>query len=204
VAERIAAAVNGGTDVLSGFHQTQEVLDILKSGLLAEARADEAARRLLKEQFQLGLFENPYDRRLARRRHRGREEFRAKALAAQRKSLVLLQNAGRAARTRSRYRSRRRRARFTLYTMGLNRDVVSRAEYGGYSVKTGDYDAAKGQSRPSAAAPTTPSSASRSRIAARRRPPTAATIRHRANPSHINPATGRPFAPTTPLEWTTG
>ncbi len=60
VAERIAAAINGGTDVLSGFHDRQAVLDILESGLLSGARADEAARRLLTEQFLLGLFENPY------------------------------------------------------------------------------------------------------------------------------------------------
>ena len=30
------------------------------AGLVSEARVNEAAKRLLKEQFQLGLFENPY------------------------------------------------------------------------------------------------------------------------------------------------
>jgi hypothetical protein len=68
------------------------VLDILKSGLVPEARADEASRRLLREQFLLGLFENPYVDPSEAGAIVGKDAFRAKALDAQRKSIVLLQN----------------------------------------------------------------------------------------------------------------
>ena len=60
VAERVAAAINGGTETLSGFSENKTITDLVASGLVSEARVNEAASRLLKEQFQLGLFENPY------------------------------------------------------------------------------------------------------------------------------------------------
>jgi beta-glucosidase-like glycosyl hydrolase len=142
--------VNGGTDVLSGFHDKQAVLDILKSGLVSEARADEAARRLLKEQFLLGLFENPYVDASQAGAIVGRDEFRAKALDAQRRSIVLLQNAGQGAAGTLPLPKPAASRPVTLYTMGLNAAVVSAAEYGGYSVVSGDHDAASGQRRPSA------------------------------------------------------
>jgi beta-glucosidase len=194
VAERIAAAVNGGTDVLSGFHDTQAVLDILRSGLLSEARADEAARRLLKEQFQLGLFENPYVDAARAGAIVGSAEFRARALDAQRKSIVLLQNAELGtARVVPLPRPTTARP-VKIYTLGLNAAVVGAAEYGGYSVVSGDSDAARGQPRASAAG------ADYALIRVEVSNPRAATSAYRsndpatgANPAHINPATGKPF-----------
>jgi beta-glucosidase len=94
VPERVAAAVNGGVDVLSGFHDKKVILDLLQRGLLPEASLDEAVRRLLKEQFQLGLFENPYVDAAKAAGAIGNEGNRAVALDLQRKSLVLLRNAG--------------------------------------------------------------------------------------------------------------
>ncbi len=94
VPDRVAAAVNGGVDVLSGFHDKKVILDLLQQGLLSEARLDEAVRRLLKEQFQLGLFENPYVDEAQAEGAVGNEWSRAVALDLQRKSIVLLRNAG--------------------------------------------------------------------------------------------------------------
>ncbi len=194
VAERIAAAVNGGTDVLSGFHDKQAVLDILKSGLLSEARADEAATRLLKEQFLLGLFENPYVDASKASAIVGRNEFRAKALDAQRKSIVLLQN-GESGGTKTLPLPAPTAARpVTLYTMGLNHAVVGAAEYGGYRLIAGDYDASSGQRRPGA------SGTDYAIIRVEISNPRAATSIYRsddpatgANPAFVNPATGRTF-----------
>ena len=57
VPERVAAAINGGTDTLSGFATNKTVKDLLDGGLISKDRVTEAAGRLLKEQFQLGLFD---------------------------------------------------------------------------------------------------------------------------------------------------
>lgn len=93
VDERIAAAVNGGTEVLSGFHVNKTVADLVKpKGLISEDRLNEAVKRLLKEQFQLGLFENPYVDETKAAGIIGKDEHRAVGLDTQRKSLVLLQN----------------------------------------------------------------------------------------------------------------
>jgi beta-glucosidase len=94
VPERIAAAVNGGVDVLSGFHDKKVILDLLQQGLLREPRLDEAVRRLLKEQFQLGLFENPYVNAAKATDAIGNERSHAVAMDIQRKSIVLLRNTG--------------------------------------------------------------------------------------------------------------
>src|SRR5690606_2177936 len=60
VPERLAAAINSGSDVLSGFHDLRTVTSLVASGLVTEERIDEACRRLLVPMFRLGLFENPY------------------------------------------------------------------------------------------------------------------------------------------------
>ena len=152
VPERVAAAVNSGTDVLSGFHEKKTIIELVQQGLLSEARVNEAVTRLLREQFQLGLFENPYVDASQANSIVGKDEFRAMALEAQRKSIVLLQNQ-RAAEGASHtlpLRAPTATKPVKLYTMGLNAAVTGGAAYGGYTIVNGDYDAAKGQTRPAA------------------------------------------------------
>jgi beta-glucosidase len=60
VPERVAAAINGGSDTLSGFQDVKTITDLVGQGLVSEARVTEAARRLLQPMFALGLFDNPY------------------------------------------------------------------------------------------------------------------------------------------------
>ncbi len=98
VPERVAAAINGGTDTLSGFHDVKTILDLTKTNgadgkpLLSEARITEAAKRLLKAQFELGLFENPYVDDSKPVGIIGSDANRDKGMDIQRKSIVLLQN----------------------------------------------------------------------------------------------------------------
>lgn len=92
VPERVAIAINGGTEVLSGFHVNKTIVDLVTAGLVSETRVNEAAKRLLKEQFQLGLFEDPYADETQATSIIGSEANRAAALDIQRKSVVLLQN----------------------------------------------------------------------------------------------------------------
>ncbi|KDB50709.1 hypothetical protein X805_36960 [Sphaerotilus natans subsp. natans DSM 6575] len=140
--ERIAAAINAGTDVLSGFSSKQTVIDVLNAGLVTTARLDEAVTSLLKEQFSLGLFENPYVDAAAANSIVGKPAFLAKALDAQRRSLTLLKNdAALPMRTPTATNPVR------LYTINLNSDVVGSTTYGGYQVTTGDRTTANSNSR---------------------------------------------------------
>jgi beta-glucosidase len=141
VPERVAAAVNGGTDVLSGFSTNATITDLVTAGLVSPARVDEAATRLLVEQFRLGLFENPYVDAMRAAEVIGSAAHRARGLTAQRQSIVLLQN-----------RVDKGRATLPLakgakvYTMGMGKADVER-----YGFVVTDGNAPQGASRPSAA-----------------------------------------------------
>lgn len=93
--DRTAIAVRSGTDVLSEFSQNQTVIDLVKSGRLSETlHINPAVKRLLIEQFQLGLFENPYVDAAKAASKIGRDSDKAIGLDIQRRSVVLLQNRG--------------------------------------------------------------------------------------------------------------
>lgn len=92
IPERVAAAINSGTDTLSGFNQVQTIIDLVDAGLVTEERVDLAAERLLAPMFEMGLFEDPYVDPAVATATVGSEENRAVALDLQRKSTVLLQN----------------------------------------------------------------------------------------------------------------
>jgi beta-glucosidase len=201
VPERVAAAVNGGTDVLSGFHEKKTIVELVERGLLSEARVDEAVVRLLKEQFQLGLFENPYVDASRASGIVGRDEFRARALEAQRKSIVLLQNLERqGAPGRTLPLPQPSAAKpVKLYTMGLNATVTGGAAYGGYTIVNGDHDAAGAQSRPSA----TGADYALIRVEVSNPREVTGTYASRdaatgANPALLNPITGKPWGAEDP------
>jgi beta-glucosidase len=146
VTEQIAIAVDAGTDVLSGFHDHKQIVSLVESGRLSEIRLDQSVRRLLVEQFRLGLFENPYVDPEAAERIVGNPGFRAKADLAQRRSIVLLQNAaapGGGAPLLPLAATRPDGTPLRLYTMGVDAEAVRRS---GFAVALGDYEA--GQSRP--------------------------------------------------------
>ncbi|HEX5170323.1 MAG TPA: glycoside hydrolase family 3 N-terminal domain-containing protein [Cyclobacteriaceae bacterium] len=92
VEEQILIALEAGTDILSGFNDNRQLLTLVTSGKLAESRVDLSVRRLLREQFELGLFENPYVDPDRASYIVGNASFRRKADLAQRKSIVFLQN----------------------------------------------------------------------------------------------------------------
>jgi beta-glucosidase len=202
VPERLAAAINAGVDVLSGFHDRQTVVEVVRAGLVPEARVTEAATRLLTEQFALGLFENPYVDADKADAIVGNDRFRARAMDAQRASIVLLQNAAAGTSRVLPIPAPAAAHPVRLYAMGLNPQVVAGAAYGGYTVVNGDYDAAKGDERAPPAA-TMRSSASRWGCPAAARPATAATIRPPApTPPSSTPSPARRGAPKIRRAWT--
>ena len=143
VDEQIVVAIDAGIDVLSGFESNRQVLNLVKSGRITEARLDQSVRRLLTEQFRLGLFEDPYVDADRAAYLVGNRAFQMRAEEAQRKSIVLLQNQGKLLPLRAPSAG----SPVRLYTMGMRADVVGDARWGGYAVTSGDYDAAKGQRR---------------------------------------------------------
>jgi beta-glucosidase len=150
VDDQIAIAVNAGIDVLSGFDRNRQIVDLVKAGKIGEARLDAAVRRLLAEQFQLGLFEDPYVDADRAAYLVGNRAFQMKAEEAQRKSIVLLQNQDRLLPLRAPTAE----APVRLYTMGMRADVAGDARWGRYAVTSGDYDPAKGERRPAVPAGT--------------------------------------------------
>ncbi|MBB6056004.1 glycoside hydrolase family 3 protein [Tolumonas osonensis] len=136
VPERVAAAINGGTDTLSGFHDKQTIIDLVKAGLVTEERVTLAAKRLLQAQFELGLFENPYVDASKAAATIGNDAHRAIGMDIQRKSVVLLQNKDNVLPLK---------AGASVYAMGIAKSDVEKY---GYVVTDGAADKA---SRPSAA-----------------------------------------------------
>ncbi|HEU5089167.1 MAG TPA: glycoside hydrolase family 3 N-terminal domain-containing protein, partial [Roseiflexaceae bacterium] len=90
--ERARKAVDAGVDQFGGESCPEVIVELVRSGQLSEARIDESARRLLREKFRLGLFDNPYLDVDAAERMVGRDDFRAAGADAQRRAIVLLKN----------------------------------------------------------------------------------------------------------------
>jgi beta-glucosidase len=137
-------------DVLSGFDRNAQIVGLVKSGKITEARLDASVRRLLTEQFRLGLFEDPYVDADRAAYLVGNRAFQMKAEEAQRKSVVLLQNTSRLLPLRAPTPG----APVRLYTMGMRADVLTDPRWGRYAVTPGDYDATKGGRRPAVPAGT--------------------------------------------------
>ena len=188
VPERAAAAINGGTDILSGFNANQTVTDLVRGNLVPAARVDEAARRLLTEQFRLGLFENPYVDASAATGIIGSQAHRAKGLEVQKQSVVLLQNRDQAGGATL----LPLRAGATVYTIGMGRADVER-----YGFTVIDGNAAPGRPRPGA------SGADVAIIRVQVRNANTDGYRSRdpatgANPARLNPLTGKTWGSEDP------
>ena len=66
--ERMLAVLDAGADQFGGEAIPELLVDLVRSGEISEERIDVSARRLLREKFVLGLFDNPLRRRRAGRR----------------------------------------------------------------------------------------------------------------------------------------
>ncbi|WP_369753984.1 glycoside hydrolase family 3 N-terminal domain-containing protein [Flavobacterium sp. WC2409] len=92
ILERYQKAILCGVDLFSGNADPAVLLETVKKGLVTEERINESVTRLLREKFELGLFENPYVNTEEAIKIVGNTEFQKKADLAQRKSIVLLRN----------------------------------------------------------------------------------------------------------------
>jgi len=79
-------------DQFGGESCVDVLVGLVRDGRVAEARLDESVRRLLRDKFRLGLFDDPYVDVEAVEEIVGRAEFRTRGELAQRRSIVLLKN----------------------------------------------------------------------------------------------------------------
>ncbi|MWB98504.1 glycoside hydrolase family 3 protein [Agromyces seonyuensis] len=93
-AERMAKVLDAGADQFGGEACPDLLVRLVEDGEITEARLDVSARRILREKFELGLFEAPYVDEDAADEIVGRADFRAAGDAAQRASITVLTNAG--------------------------------------------------------------------------------------------------------------
>ncbi|WP_420630313.1 glycoside hydrolase family 3 protein [Candidatus Leptofilum sp.] len=92
ISERAKKVVETGVDQFGGEACPEVIIELVKSGQLSEERIDESVRRLLREKFRLGLFDNPYLDPEASAQVIGNSTFREAGKLAQRQSFVLLKN----------------------------------------------------------------------------------------------------------------
>ncbi|MFJ4223951.1 glycoside hydrolase family 3 N-terminal domain-containing protein [Microbacterium sp. NPDC089695] len=92
--ERMQKVIDAGADQFGGEACPELLIDLIADGAITEQRLDESARRILREKFELGLFENPFVDEDAADDIVGRAEFRAAGEAAQRASITVLTNDG--------------------------------------------------------------------------------------------------------------
>lgn len=90
--ERYQWILEAGCDQIGGDSRPEFIVELVRSGEVSENRINESVRRLLKNMFLLGLFENPYvDPEMAEKVVGCPEHIEA-GKRAQRESIVLLKN----------------------------------------------------------------------------------------------------------------
>ena len=60
IEERYIKAIDAGIDQFGGEKDTEVVIELIKKGLMPLSRIDASVKRILKNKFDLGLFDNPY------------------------------------------------------------------------------------------------------------------------------------------------
>ena len=58
--QRMIKIIEAGNDQFGGEHIPQMLVKLVQEGKISEARLDISVRRLLRDKFRLGLFDNPY------------------------------------------------------------------------------------------------------------------------------------------------
>jgi beta-glucosidase len=120
VAQRARKAIEAGVDQFGGESCPEVIVELVRSGHVTEARIDESARRILREKFRLGLFDQPFLDPHAAERIVGNDSFRAAGEIAQRRAVILLKNGETALGRILPIRGRPR-----LYVENISHDVAS-------------------------------------------------------------------------------
>ena len=90
--ERVLKIINAGCDQFGGENCTELVIKLVQEGKLSEKRIDESVKRLLRQKFTLGLFDDPYVNPEKATEIVGKAEWKKLGELAQRKAITLLKN----------------------------------------------------------------------------------------------------------------
>lgn len=90
--ERALKALNAGIDQFGGENIPDVVIELVHTGAIKESRIDESVRRLLRDKFRLGLFDQPFVAIEKAEGQVGKPFYKKAGLLAQKKSMVLLKN----------------------------------------------------------------------------------------------------------------
>ena len=92
VEERYLKSIEAGVDQYGGESEPEYIVDLVNQGVINEARIDESVRRILKNKFDLGLFESPLVDETAVEDAVNLPQHVALGMTAQRNAVVLLDN----------------------------------------------------------------------------------------------------------------
>ena len=90
--ERALKILDAGCDQFGGETRTDLIVKLVEGGLLTEDRLDQSVCRILREKFELGLFENPYVDAGAAKAIVGQPAWKEEGKEAQRRAFTLLKN----------------------------------------------------------------------------------------------------------------
>lgn len=89
---RVQKIIDAGVDQFGGENIPEVLVQLVKEGKVSEKRIDSSVVRLLRQKFQLGLFDNPYIDEDKANTTVGRADFVAAGKASQRRAITLLKN----------------------------------------------------------------------------------------------------------------
>ena len=92
IPERYIKAINAGIDQFGGEMHPEIVVQLVRENKIDESRIDRSARRILKNKFELGLFDDPFVDIESVDKLINTQITQKLALDAQRKSVVMLKN----------------------------------------------------------------------------------------------------------------
>lgn len=90
--ERTKRVIDAGCDQFGGEASPDLIIELVKAGQLKESRIDISVKRIMRDKFRLGLFDDPYVDEQQANKIAGNEQFRELGRIAQAKSTVLLKN----------------------------------------------------------------------------------------------------------------
>jgi len=131
--ERYKKAIEAGVNLFSGESDPTMLINMIKNGMIDISYIDNSVFLLLKEKFELGLFENPYVDEEAAEKIVNNERFRERAALAMRKSIVLLRNENDALPVKPKTK---------IYFESIRRNVRGTSDNGAdvYTTNDGSYD----------------------------------------------------------------